>query len=157
MNEFTQGILTALIPSVVVSFFTAWLTVKFSMGQFCSQRWWERKAEAYSHIIEELSYLQYCLGEWFDASLEGRKFSDEKKVALSEGFRRAEESITKAVAMGTYIISKNSVETLKQLLKELAIRNSDGDWMGDMDNHYGAVKECIENIREYAKKDLEHR
>ena len=156
MSELTQGILIGLVPAILVSFFTAWITVKFSMRQFYSQRWWEKKAEAYSRIIEELSCLQYCLGEWFDSSVEHKKFSDEKKEELSRGYRKAEEAIRRSVAMGSYIISESSIKALENLIRELETTNNQGDWVGDMDAHFGAVKKCIERIREYAKKDLGH-
>lgn len=66
MNTFTQGVLTGLIPSLFVSVLTAFVTVKLSTKQFFSQKWWKKNAEAYSKIIEGLSYLQYFFGEFFD-------------------------------------------------------------------------------------------
>jgi len=58
MSEFIQDISKYLIPALFVSIITAVVTVKLSIKQFYSQRWWEKKAEAYSHIIENLSYLR---------------------------------------------------------------------------------------------------
>ena len=55
MSEITQGILIALIPALVVSIITAYVTVRLSIRQFYSQRWWDKKAEAYSQILEHLS------------------------------------------------------------------------------------------------------
>ena len=56
-----QGILV-----VIASVITTYVTVKLSIKQFYSTRWWEKQAEAYSHIIEHLSYLQYYFGERLD-------------------------------------------------------------------------------------------
>jgi len=63
MSEFARDIFIYLISALIVSIITAYLTVKFSIKQFYSQKWWEKKAEAYSNIIEKLSYLQYYFGE----------------------------------------------------------------------------------------------
>jgi len=154
MSEFTQGILTALIPALIVSFITAYITVKFSMRQFYSQRWWEKKAEAYSHIIERLSYLQYCFGEWFDEGVGMKELRDKEREKLSEGYDQAREAITKAAAIGTYIVSDETATALAKLLSELEKSVSYQDWISDIDKAYGLIKECIIKIREYAKADL---
>jgi len=154
MSEFTQGIFTALIPALIVSIITAYVTVKLSMKQFYSERWWEKKAEAYSHIIEHLSYLQYYFGEWFSESLHEKELTDKHKEKLSEGYRQAKESITKAAAIGAYIVSDDTATALTKLLSELEKEDPEGDWVGDIDRYYGSVKECIAKIKEYAKVDL---
>lgn len=149
MSRFVQDIIIALIPAVILSII-AYLTVR----QFYSQRWWEKKVEAYSHIIEHLSYLQYYLGEWFDEGIGEKKLGDEDKKRLSEGYRQAREFITKAAAIGIYIVSDDTSSTLEKLLHELEKKDSKGDWVGDINRCYASVKECIEKIREYAKIDL---
>lgn len=68
MTEFTQGIFIALIPSIIIAIIAIiapFVTVKLSLKLFYSEKWWEKKAEAYSHIVEHLSYLQYYFGEWW--------------------------------------------------------------------------------------------
>ncbi len=154
MTEFTQGIFTALIPAIIVSIITAYVTVKLSLKQFYSEKWWEKKAVAYSHIIEHLSYLQYYFGEWFSEGLYEKKLTDKHKEKLSEGYRQARESITKAAAIGTYIVSDDTVTARVKLLRELEKEGPRGNWVGDIDRCYGSVKECITKIREYAKVDL---
>ncbi len=155
MSEFVQGILTALIPAIIVTIITALLTVKLSIRQFYSQRWWEKKAEAYSHIIEHLSYLQYYFGEWFSEGIGEKNLSNKDKEKLLEDYRRARESITKAAAIGAYIVSDDTATALANLLHELEKKEDPtGNWIKDVDRCYGSVKECIAKIREYAKTDL---
>lgn len=154
MSEFTQGIFTALIPALIVSIITAYATVKLSMKQFYSERWWEKKVEAYSHIIEQLSYLQYYFGEWLSEGLHEKNLTDKHKEKLSESYCQAKESITKAAAIGVYIVSDDTATVLAELLRELEQKDPRGDWVGDIDRCYGSVKECIAKIRKYAKVDL---
>ena len=47
VSQLAAPILVAIITSVV--------TVRLSVRAFSSQRWWERKADAYSSIINALS------------------------------------------------------------------------------------------------------
>ena len=154
MSEFLQGIFIALIPGVIVSIITAYVTVQLSMKQFYSQRWWEKKAEAYSHIIEHLSYLQFYFGEWFNEGANIRELGDRDKERLLEGYRQARESIAKAAAIGAYIVSEDTVSALAKLLGEIEEEDPKGNWVGDMDRCYGLVKECIAKVKEYARVDL---
>lgn len=154
MNEFTLGILTAIIPALFVSIITAIITVNLSMKQFYSQRWWEKKAEAYSTIIEHLSYLQI----YFDAYLENAynyKIIDKKhEEKLSSNYQQATETLKKSVAIGAYIISDEATITLKKLMVDLEKEDPDGNWVEDFDNYYDLVKKCIAKTKEIAKKDL---
>ena len=154
MTEFTQGLFTALIPAIIIAIIAPYLTVKLSLKQFYSEKWWEKKAEAYSHIIEHLSYLQYYFGEWFSEGLNEKKLTDKDKEKLEENYRQARESITKAAAVGTFIVSDDTATALVKLLRELEKQDPMGNWVSDIDRYYGLVKECIKKIREYAKVDL---
>ena len=154
MTEFTQGIFTALIPAIIIAIIAPYLTVKLSMKQFYSEKWWEKKAEAYSQIIEHLSYLQYYFGEWLNEGVGIRNLGGKDTERLSEGYRKARESIAKAAAIGAYIISDDTATALVKLLRELEKEDPRGNWVGDIDRCHGSVKECITKIREYAKVDL---
>jgi len=154
MTEFTQGIFTALIPAIIIVIFAPYMTAKWSLKQFYSEKWWEKKAEAYSHIIEHLSYLQYYFDEWFSDGVHEKELTDKHKEKLSEVYHQAMESITKAAAIGAYIVSDDTATALAKLLCELKNEDPGEDWVENIDRCYGSVKECITKIREYAKVDL---
>jgi hypothetical protein len=155
MSEFTQGILIALIPALIVAIISPIITIRLSMGRFFRERWWEEKRKAYSHLIEHLSYLQLFYGEWCDQALGLKKIGEKDQKRLSEGYRQAKESLKKAAATGSYIISDDAANTIESLLRELeAVKNKRGDWFSVFDESYGAVKECITKVRESAKTDL---
>lgn len=148
-----ENIFPAIIISVVTAI-TAYITIRCSLKQFFSQRWWEKEVEAYSNIIEHLSYLQYYFREWFDEGVGERRLGDEDEERLSKGYRHARESVKKAAAIGAYIVSDDTVTALAQLLRELEKEDPIGDRVGDVDRYYGSVKECIAKIRKCAKVDL---
>ena len=164
MREFIYGIFIGIVPALIVSVLTAYVTVRLSLKQFHSQKWWELKSEAYSRIIEHLSYLQYYFGEWFDATTGDKNLSNKSKEELSTGYRQARESIERAAAIGAYIVSADTATALEELMRELNRKDSTGealgDWIGEpgnVDRCYWLVKECIAKIRECAKSDLQKR
>ena len=82
---------------------------------------------------------------------------DKDKEKLSECYEKARESITKAAAIGAYIVSDATVVALTKLLRELEKEDLIGNWVDDINRYHVSVKECIEKIREYAKVDLQKR
>ena len=57
-------IIIKIVPGIIIAIFTssitAYLTAKWSLKRFYSEKWWERKEKAYSEIIDALyDLLQY--------------------------------------------------------------------------------------------------
>ena len=126
---------------------------KMELERFYSQRWWEKKEEAYSHIIEQLSYLQYYYGEWLD-TLERGVDSDRLQGRLAEDYRQAEEEVGKVTAAGAHIISDEAAVALNELWRALARVYLPDNMYGEFDERYGLVKQCIARVRECARVDL---
>jgi hypothetical protein len=157
MSEFLQGLLLALIPSIIVSVLTAYVTVKLSIRQFYSEKWWEKKAEAYSNIIEQLSYLQYYLERWYSDEIGERLLREEAKAKIWEEYERVELELKKVAAAGAYIVSDNTAIALKDVISvfnQPGYRYDSKNWVEEMNKDYVTVKECITKIRGYAKEDL---
>ena len=155
MSELVQGILIALIPALAVAIITSYVTVRLSIRQFYSQRWWDKKAEAYSQIMEHLSYLHYYFEAWYDEIEADITISQERKQELSKGYRQSRESITKAAAIGSYIVSDTTITALRSLLHKFTKSDLEGDLAAVVKNNYEAIIECMPIVREEAKKDLQ--
>ena len=152
-----QEIIVAVIPALIIAGVTAlvaYFTITHSIRQFYSQRWWERKADAYSKIIETLTDLEHCHIEEMDQLTNEERFTDNDKEKLRESFRRAHESISKAAIIGAYIISEDTAKTLSKLMYVLEKEDPKGDWTKDLLEHYELVRKSIEEIKRHAKKDL---
>jgi len=155
MNELIQGILLALLPALAVSIITAYITVRLSIKQFYSQRWWDKKAEAYSQILEHLSYLRYYYEELSDDLLRADTTLDtDHTKSLNEGYRRSKESITKAAAVGEFIVSETTTKAISKLLSKLYKLYFENDLIKATDDSYEAVNECIKTVRKEAKEAL---
>ena len=155
MSEFVKGILTALIPALVVTVVTAWITVRLSLRRFRSEKWWEKKAETYSQLLEQLSYLQYYYEEWMNEDLGTKTLTAEKKKDLSDRQTKARESIIRVAAIGSYILSDNTATAVTNLRN--GFYETDGatnDFGGFLNERHELVHECIEVIRKEAKNDL---
>lgn len=147
--------LTTLIPSLLVAIISPFIVIKIALKQFYSQKWWEAKASAYQKISESLSSMIYVQEQAYAEDFERRvQFTDKAWKAYTEIYSKSYEEIRKAKALGAYIISQDAIDTIDHLLKELDRRNPDGNWLQDLDDHLGAMKKCMEQIRVIARNDL---
>jgi len=146
--------IVAQLTALIGMFVAPWLAVKLSLKQFRSTRWWEKKAEACSNIMEHLKTLQYTLGRWYDENCQVTSLSKSEHDTLNKEFGEAKKTIERAAAAGAYLISNDASNTLTLLIGELNKTDSRGDWLADLDRHYSAVKQCIAGITRFAYKDL---
>jgi len=154
MSELLQGMLIALLPALAVSIITAYITVRLSLKQFYSQRWWDKKAEAYSLILEHLSYLKYYYSEWIDELQLDITMGEDHQKRLNDGYQQSKESIIKAAAIGEFIVSEATGEAVSKLLSELTNLHFEVDLNQIVEKSYVAVGECIKTVRKEAKEAL---
>jgi hypothetical protein len=155
MDELLKGILIGLIPALVVSLATALITVRLSLRQFHSQRWWEKRNEAYSQIMEQLSYLVYYYNEWIDEDLGLTEKSEQEKFGLYTKYSKIREDLTRVAAMGSYIVAPTTSEALAKMLIEFRKTEYDTNFGAIVSDRYKLVQECIEIVRRDAKQSLQ--
>jgi len=154
MDELLKGILIGLIPALMVSVATALITVRLSLRQFHSQKWWEKQNEAYSQIVEQLSYLVYYYEELLYEDLGETTISEQKKLELYKKYSKIKEDLTKAAAMGSYIVSSTTSDALAKLLQGFRNTENEPDIGRLGSERYNLVRECIEIVRKDAKQSL---
>jgi hypothetical protein len=151
------SILTSVLISLIPATAVAFLTVRLSIRQFYSQRWWDKKSETYASISKDLSSLFFCIQELCSESEGEKVFDNHTSSTLSNEFERRSKSLKKTVAAGAYIISNEIFDVLASLVKSLDNNycNPREEPLSDYFNRdYNAIKNCQNNFNELAKKDL---
>jgi hypothetical protein len=156
-----EGVVMINIIMVIVNaisiFLASWLTVRLALQRFYTQKWWERKAQAYSEIIGSLAKMRICFDKWEDEQLRYKEIRAEARKKVNEEYANAEKVIVIAEAEGSFIISEEAAEVLSLFLKELQKEDIQGNWLNDLDRHHGEVIKCIAGLREIAKRELSKR
>jgi len=152
-----SSVIVDIIKNLIIAVVVSWITVKLSLRRFYTEKWWERKAQAYSEIIDSLAKMRIYFDKWWDELVECKKMNDEKRKKLNKEYEIAKRIIENAVAVGSFIVSEEADDVLKSFLKQIEKENIQGDWVGDIGRHYGEVSECITRLRKIAKKDLSRR
>ncbi len=152
--ELINQIVLALVPGIIIAALTSYITVRLSLKRYYSERWWERKAEAYSTIIKSFYQMKAYPMRMMRASEKSKEISreryDELKLHAQKGF----EEITRAIAIGTFIISDEAVNSLNQFQDEYHNIDEKKLLSQVMEDDIALVDKYIKIVRECAKKDL---
>ena len=144
----------SIVPGIIIAILTSYITVYLSLWQFRSERWWERKAELYSDVLEALYRIRSHAANFVDGidmktedlSLEGRK------------------EVERAISVGTLLLSEEAVAHLEEFQRESrkliveatssasAARDQRG--LEYAQTELKKIDDCLENVRRCAKKDL---
>ena len=144
-----------LIPSVIgliTTICAAFFSAHWAVRRAFKERWWERKEQAYTDIIEALHnllrYSALCANDYQDRS------EHPKKKEFGERYTEAYWNIQKMTDIGPFVISNQAADILQKLRNKPQLEwNENPPWdiyEADCENY----REALEGIRECAKIDL---
>jgi hypothetical protein len=144
--QFVASLVTPLLVAVV----TAVLTVQLSLRRFQAERWWDRKADAYSRIVEALYHVIAHASMSYKEYFEDARFHEDYKKERVESYQKAVRDLEIATGVGAYVISDEAAKILTEVAKRPRIRGSDEAIAAEFDDYTNALTK----VRELAKKDL---
>lgn len=140
------GIMTALLGS--------YLAARWSMKKFYSEKWWDRKEQAYAEIIDALyDVIQYCEIKKEDYG-QGTGYSSEKESEFSSNYTAAFWKIKRATDVGAFVISAEAQSVLKNLRERPKLNWEENPPWDLYEEDYEAHLNALNKIVELAKKDL---
>ncbi len=149
MNPWAALVVTNFLTAVT-TVFGVWL----AFGRFRKERWWDRKAEAYSRIVEALYYASAYYSARSHEDMTGNELSEEWKKKLSDDYDQAIGELRKATGMGAYIISNAVADVLKNLEMRPRLSPRDTAWFEIYEADREAHQKALDEIRILAKADL---
>ena len=140
---------------VLIAIITAGVTVRLSLRNFSTQKWWEKQAEVYSAILESLSHMKHYIDDYLRREETHESIPAERRELLFRRWRDSKDRIEQVTHVGAFIISDDAEAHLKTLRRELdAADKGDNDWYGTAGREWDALDKCIKAIRECAREDL---
>jgi hypothetical protein len=146
---FIEHILGLGFVGVVSALFTSFIARK----QFVSEKWWERKADTYTRILEALVEMERIHETYSDDASHIRDLDDKERAELQSARKPAWREVDNAIRQGAFVISQDAHEVLAEL--RTATHGVDPqDYFGNMDAQFAATKRCIKQLREIGQEDL---
>jgi hypothetical protein len=145
---------TTLFIAVV----SAWVTVQLSLRRFRTERWWERKVEAYERVIAVLYDAKASANDRLEAVTHCRELSDETQQELSAQTRAAHKQIARAIELGAFLLSDEAQARLTRYLKEDSEAydiTAGEDWIEVLHKEWWAIHDALRDFIPLAKKDLQ--
>jgi hypothetical protein len=149
-----EQITVSIFSAILISAITSLITVRLALKQFYSERWWVRKDEAYTSIIDALSDLVSYYDAVYDEALGIRKISDQRRKEMNDISKERHAALRKVTNIGAFVISKDAELVLKQYWQEPKEKHDPNDWMWEIENDYAKAKTALEELVKCAKKDL---
>jgi hypothetical protein len=153
MDPWVQTVIS-IASSIVSAVAVALLTVRLSLRQFYSQRWWERKADAYSVLVESLYHIKRQLEVLRDEATSQYRMPSDPRARLSQSAAQSDQEIRKAEGVGAFVISEAAAKSLSTLRWELDQYYQDLQYYQVLDKRLAAVDACLAKIRAIAMREL---
>jgi hypothetical protein len=141
-----------LFSSVLVALLTSWLTVYFALRRFQSEKWFERRVEAYTKVIEALHSMKNCTERQLRAEERGNDIPNE--IELISSYDKGLADLRRLTDMGSLIFSSEAIEVLDTLNAELKTATDEQSWWEHLDAEGYAISKSLVKLRLVAKKDL---
>ena len=149
-----QDLLVSLPSSLAVAALTAWLTVRLSLRSFRSERRWDQKYEAYRTILESIHRMKRLADVHMDAEIVGQTVPEGRKRELSRSHREASDEIAQATDIGSFVISPDAVDALREYLRQLERAKGAEYFTDHLEGGIVAGRQCLETVRKIARRDL---
>ena len=151
MTEVIQALFIG-IPIAVVS---SWVTVRLSIRQFKSQRWWEKKVETYERVIGAFHNSKRFASEYIKFERKGKDISEERSAELIKQSKVARDEISRASDIGRFLISDKAVSILANFEKEAENQPHYDTWWEYLAADWSLVHRHMTEFIAEAQRDLQ--
>ena len=143
------GTVAASALSAVVA---ARLTLRLAATQFTSERWWERKADAYSALVHSLHAMRGYVQTLQDlhAGSPGPMAEEHLKVQ----WRHGREELARAAAQHAFVIHTDAATELDRVAGALRFATNGRPHPEFLPAEADAIEAGLRRIREIAARDL---
>jgi hypothetical protein len=144
----------SIVSAAIVAWLSSLITVNISLNKFRTERWWEKKVEAYSSLLSAIHDAKAFAEENMEADYRGNELQQETVDSIREKSIKADENIYRAMDVDSFYLSKEAVARLKQYKIEVAEAKKQPDWITFLQMEFNATDSCLKEIMELAKNDL---
>jgi hypothetical protein len=154
MPQWITDILKAVLPGIIIAVLTSVLTVRLALRRFHKEKWWEKKQEMYSSLLETLHHLKNYAAEHYEGQMNPDHITDEKREELTKDWKQFSREFAKLIDLASFHLSNEAVAVLDQYVKKKAEARKSDDIFDWIDGDLAAATECLEELKKAAKRDL---
>lgn len=142
------------LAQAVIAVMGAFLAAHLSMRRFRTEKWWERKAAAYSGLVEALHHMKWYPSEHIDAAIENRELPEEDQSEYWKQYKDARRNVWRIADSSAFLISPRVNEVIVEMEKELGEAKNSDWWFEHAEQQYAAIQKCLDRVKELARQEL---
>jgi hypothetical protein len=143
----------SLLGALVGASVSGW----FAYRRFLSEKWWDRKYQAYAETLEALNSIRDDLETNFDFHITNREIDEDRQKELSHAYRDGRRNVEKQRAIGGLVLSDESVAVLKEFERSMSQASGATDYFSHLDASLAATKDAIGSIVAHGRRELKAR
>lgn len=160
LNTIAAGLLISVVTSVI--------TVRLALGRYYSERWWERRLDAYTRVHDALSVqlkqtkaesdaMDYYYSELYrTGEARAKPVPDAVAEELRKNWRESERELEDALIRGAFLLSEDAVGLLRRYQQErrkieLSMRDLQQE---SIEALLAAAQDAVDEFGKLAKRDL---
>lgn len=142
----------AAAVAIFASWLTARLTVRLAARQFQSERWWERKADAYSAVVHALHTMRGYVETLRDVHAGDPATFPEDQLRIQ--WRHGREELVRVASQHAFVIADDAAEELTRLHGELRYATNGRPHAEVLEGESAAIGRTLTRVRSIAALDL---
>lgn len=122
--------------------------------EWVSQRWWERKASAYTEIVDAVWHIRERASDAIEQMYAHQDGTSHTSLPLDRDFLKDRRDLKKLADIGQFVISDEVAAALSELRRKVDAVEDHPDIDIEIETHFKAAKECLSVITPAALRDL---
>lgn len=152
-----MAIALTLFTGILIAAVSSWITVNLALRRYHSERWWDRKVEAYTAVLHALHDSKAFSDRNLAALERGAELAEEKTKELSDRAQKATDQILRAMDLGSFLLSDEALNRLRRFRTEEDAASDTASWWQHLEADHQATSSCLKDMIEIAKKDLKQK
>lgn len=140
--------------TILVGAAISWITVQLSVNKFRSERWWERKVDAYERVIEALHHIKAVETVELHYAEQMRDVPEERDRELAERVKPAYEEMRKVFDVGAFQLSAKAYARIMEFNEEREAAWEANLGYATVDLSLHAAETCLKDFIVIAREDL---
>jgi hypothetical protein len=132
----------------------AWLTVRWALTRYKSERTWERKLSAYADAVASITEMQAVVGEWFDEAVEDREATEDQQAFQQQRFQTARRRLDESIAAALLLLPKEAADLLHKLKRDLEATRQANTLEQHLDDQYGILQKARAALIDQGRETL---
>ena len=143
-----------VLSAVAIAALSSWITVYLSLNKFRSERWWEKKVQAYERVIEAFHKAKKFASEYLDAEYKGKEVDKDRDLELRRLSKEARDEIARASDIGSFVLSEDALKVIAKYLAEEEAMPRQESWYEYLEADWSLIDRFMKEFTTTAKRDL---